>query len=153
MNKKSLTTIISIIIICIAVFMVWQYTNNGKIKNQNTVNIGNTLEKKNLISLNSPQPNDIIKSPLLIQGQARGNWFFEGSFPIVLTDQNGTTIANGIAKANGQWMTTEFVPFTATLTFNVPVSVNNGYLILKKDNPSDKRELDDNLDIPISFGK
>ena len=35
-------------------------------------NIGNTLEKSNLIRLESPKPNDLIKSPLIVKGEARG---------------------------------------------------------------------------------
>lgn len=116
-------------------------------------NIGNELEKMDLIVLNSPRPNEIIKSPLVIKGQARGNWFFEASFPVMLTDWDGLIIAQGIAKAEGEWMTTEFVPFTATLNFENPKYKNNGTLILKKDNASGLPEHDDALEIPVFFGK
>ncbi len=118
-------------------------------------NIGNTLEKADLIRLTSPLPNASIASPVIIAGEARGNWFFEASFPVILTDWDGKIIAEGIATADGEWMTTEFVPFKAELTFNLSdISgqySNRGTLILKKDNPSGLPEHDDALEIPVKI--
>jgi len=118
-----------------------------------TENIGNELEKKDLIRINSPRPNQVIQSPLVITGEARGFWFFEASFSVVLTDWNGLIIAEGIATAKSDWMTTGFVPFEATLTFTVDKNMysNNGLLILKKDNPSGLPQNNDALEIPIVF--
>lgn len=120
-----------------------------------TENIGNEIEKANLIRLDTPRPNQTISSPLTIKGQARGFWFFEASFPIFIVDWDGRIIAQGIAQADGEWMTTEFVPFTATLTFAIDKNVysNRGAIILKKDNPSGLSENDDALEIPIKFAK
>ena len=116
--------------------------------------IGNELEKADLIRLNNPRPNQTILSPLIITGEARGNWFFEASFPVVLIDQDGLIIVQGIATAKDEWMTTNFVPFEATLTFAVNKNISNkkGLLILKKDNPSGLPEHDDALEIPVVFG-
>ncbi|MDD5652060.1 MAG: GerMN domain-containing protein, partial [Candidatus Moranbacteria bacterium] len=47
-------------------------------------------------------------------------------------------------------MTEEFVPFTAFLEFDSR-GAQEGKLIFQKDNPSDMRELDDSLEIPIRF--
>lgn len=113
--------------------------------------IGNILDKSNFIELSSPRPNDIVKSPLLISGKARGTWFFEASFPIFITDWDGLIIGQGIATAKSDWMTEEFVPFEATITFTNPTYGENGTLILKKDNPSGLPEHDDALEIPIKF--
>lgn len=114
-------------------------------------NIGNELEKIDFIKLETPRPNEEIKSPLVIKGQARGSWFFEASFPVFLTDWDGKIIAQGIASAKSDWMTTEFVPFEATLTFSADKNVysNKGSLILKKDNPSGLSQNDDALEIPV----
>ncbi len=113
--------------------------------------VGNTLEKSNLIHLESPQPGAMVSSPLTIKGEARGNWFFEASFPVVLTDWDGLIIGEGIATAQGDWMTTEFVPFVATLTFTADPAVysDRGSLILRKDNPSGLPANDDALEIPV----
>ena len=118
-------------------------------------NIGNELEKRDLIRLSTPRPNQVIQSPLTIKGEARGFWFFEASFPVVLTDWDGRIIAQGIATAKDEWMTSEFVPFEAMLTFTVDKNAysNRGTLILRKDNPSGLPEHDDALEIPVIFAE
>ena len=45
-----------------------------------TRNIGNELEKFDLIQAINPRPGQVITSPIIITGQARGYWFFEASF-------------------------------------------------------------------------
>jgi len=114
-----------------------------------TQDIGNIPEKMDLINLESPGPNQTVNiSPIPLKGQARGNWFFEGSFPVEIRDENGNIISSGIAKAEGEWMTEEFVPFTASLTVKTGFN-GNAQLILRKDNPSGIPELDDELHIPL----
>ncbi|MBM2818318.1 MAG: hypothetical protein HW401_908 [Parcubacteria group bacterium] len=113
-------------------------------------NVIASADKSNLIKVDQPLPNEIVKSPLIVSGLARGVWFFEGSFPIRLFDDGGNEIAVGIAQAEGEWMTTEFVPFKAELKFEKPLG-KTGEMILEKDNPSDLRQYDDELVIPIKF--
>lgn len=115
-----------------------------------TEDIGNELAKQNLIVIDNPRPNQRVSSPLLITGRARGNWYFEASFPIKIVDANGLQLGIVPAQAIGDWMTTEFVPFTTTLTFTTPTTAT-GTLILQKDNPSGLPEHDDALEIPIVF--
>ncbi|PJE50490.1 MAG: hypothetical protein COV29_03725 [Candidatus Yanofskybacteria bacterium CG10_big_fil_rev_8_21_14_0_10_36_16] len=112
--------------------------------------IGNELEKIDIIRVDSPRPNSYISSPLTITGQARGIWFFEASFPIRLLDENNREIAVAIAQAQSDWMTKEFVPFKATLNFNAPAT-NKGILVFEKDNPSGLPEYEDKLIMPILF--
>lgn len=114
--------------------------------------IGNQVEKNDLIQVAEPQANQEISTPVLIKGQARGNWFFEASFPIEVQDSDKVTIATGIAQAKGEWMTMDFVPFEAQVDFKRPLS-KNGYLVLKKDNPSGEPQNDDQLILPIMFNQ
>lgn len=107
--------------------------------------------KNEMIELFSPREGEKISSPLLITGQARGGWFFEATFPVVLTDWDGLIIAEGYATAEGEWMTEEFVPFTAELTFTKPTYGGRGSLILQKNNPSGLPENDDALEITAFF--
>ncbi|MBU2037389.1 Gmad2 immunoglobulin-like domain-containing protein [Patescibacteria group bacterium] len=116
-----------------------------------TQDIGNELEKMDLIRIDFPRPNQFVSSPLAITGEARGSWFFEASFPIALADQDGLIIAQGIATAKSNWMTSEFVPFEAELTFTTNSS--KGTLFLRKDNPSGLPENDDRLEVPVVFAK
>jgi hypothetical protein len=147
--------ILILILIVLAGFGIYKWAGNKKAEDTTKVPeyVGNAVEKESLIVLDSPQPNDVIESPLTIMGKARGPWYFEASFPIVLTDSDGLIIAEGHAEAQGEWMTEEFVPFKATLNFTKPAGKNTGSLILKKDNPSGLPEHDDALEIPIIFGE
>ena len=101
------------------------------------------------ISIEAPTPGAVIESPLLIKGRARGTWFFEGDFPVVLEDVEGNELSRSFVTAEGAWMTKEFVPFTGTLSFTNPVKGLRGRLIFKKDNPTDRPELDDSTAIPV----
>lgn len=112
--------------------------------------IGNALEKQNFIKLTSPRPNDVVKSPLLVEGEARGTWYFEASFPITLMDSNGKVLARAPADAQSNWMTENFVPFKAGLKFDPP-DTDTGFLILEKDNPSGLQKNADALKIPVKF--
>lgn len=107
--------------------------------------------KEDLIILSSPTSGQTIDTPLNIEGSARGNWYFEASFPVELQDANGNLMASTAAQAKGDWMTEDFVPFTATLDFGAP-KTEMGFLILKKDNPSGLPENDDQLKVPVKFG-
>jgi hypothetical protein len=103
-----------------------------------------------LIELATPLPDAIIQSPLILEGRARGPWYFEASFPAYLLDAEGDTIAVIPVQAEGDWMTEAFVPFKATLTFTPPTS-ETGTLILMKDNPSGLPEHAAELRVPIRF--
>lgn len=109
--------------------------------------------KSSLIRVTTPEPFDMISSPVSVSGEARGTWFFEASFPIVVTDWDGRIIGEGFATAQGEWMTEEFVPFSGQINFSVPVETAypRGTLIFRKDNPSGLPEHDDALEIPVTF--
>ena len=111
-----------------------------------------------LIVVSDLEENSIITSPLVVSGNARGNWFFEANFPIELLNGEGAVIATAVATTSAEnWMTTEFIPFSATLEFVNPYQEGDpeywkkGILVLKKDNPSDLPEHDNSLEIPIYF--
>ncbi len=109
--------------------------------------------KKDLIVLSSPTPLTQISTPVALKGMARGYWFFEASFPVTIVDWNGLIIGEGIATADGEWMTEEFVPFTATVNFTLDPETpyRRGAIILQKDNPSGLPENDNALEVPITF--
>ena len=115
-----------------------------------TEEIGNELEKLDLIKIDNPRPNQVIENPLYVTGEARGFWFFEADFPVKLFDDNGFLLGVTPAQASGAWMTEDFVAFKATLLFAVP-STSKGKLVLEKDNPSGLPEHADELIIPIYF--
>jgi len=108
--------------------------------------------KEDLIQIETPKANETISSPLIVKGTARGFWFFEASFPIRLFDENGKLLTTAIAQAQSDWMTEDFVPFSAELKFESS-KTEKGTLVLEKDNPSGLPENADELRIPVMFIK
>lgn len=103
-----------------------------------------------LIRVGTPTPGAVTGKPVTILGEARGSWYFEASFPIEIRDTAGTVIATGYAEAQSDWMTTEFVPFTATV--NVPSSfIGEAVLTLMNDNPSGLAENARSMSFPITI--
>ncbi len=102
------------------------------------------------IVLDLPARGAVVASPVEVRGRARGTWFFEGDFPLMLSDGDGNLVAHGFATAQSEWVTTEFVPFSAVLRFESP-EPGPGRLILEKDNPSNRQALDDALVVPVVF--
>lgn len=129
--------------------------NNNSTTSDNIIDTDENAsgENKEMIRLSNIREGQAISSPLVIEGEARGGWFFEGSFPVVLTDWDGLIIAEGVAQAQGDWMVDDFVDFRAELEFNKPDTIvsNRAALILKKDNPSGLPENDDALEITVFF--
>jgi len=94
--------------------------------------------------------NALIDSPLIIEGEARGSWFFEASFPIKLLDQEGEVMATAIAQTQEDWMTEDFVLFESKLEFDLG-GQRQGELVFEKDNPSGLSKNDQKVRIPIRF--
>ncbi len=104
-----------------------------------------------MIEVTMPSLNATISSPLSITGRARGPWYFEAIFPIELQKNDGTVIASVAGQAQGDWMTENWVPFTATLTFPAQPTGSLGKLVLKKDNPSGEPANDMSIIVPVQF--
>ncbi|MFH1366742.1 MAG: Gmad2 immunoglobulin-like domain-containing protein [Patescibacteria group bacterium] len=115
-----------------------------------TEDIGNELDKQDIIKITSPRPNEKIASPLVIIGEAKGTWYFEGIFSIKLFDEDNNIIATANAQSQEDWMSEDFVSYKATLEFTAP-SEGKGSLILEKSNPSGLNQNADQLVVPITF--
>lgn len=107
------------------------------------------IETEN-IRVSSLKTNEVIQSPLIIEGEARGLWFFEGVFPARLFDENEKEIAVGYVQTTDDWMTENFVPFYGQLEFKIPLT-RRGTLVLERDNPSGLPEHHEEIRIPIIF--
>jgi hypothetical protein len=138
---KKIVLILGLTVIAVGGYYFWS--------NQ-TQTSGVYPEKADLIKVSNLKANDIVTSPLLVEGEARGYWYFEASFPVRLLDGNGREIAIQPAQAQEEWMTENYVPFKVVLTFQKPVTPT-GTLVLQKDNPSGLPEYDDKLRIPVKF--
>jgi hypothetical protein len=143
MNKKLM--LIIILILVGTLIGGWLYFGSKKSEESSS-----QLEDK--IKVTKPQPNEIISTPLEIEGEARGFWYFEAVFPIRLYDGKGNLLGQTAAQAQGDWMTEEFIQFRAELEFS-PSTTESGLLILEKDNPSGLPENAGELKIPVIFKK
>ncbi len=125
-------------------------TNNPPTNQQPETPTEAPTSYKDLIKVFTPTPNQTVTTPLSITGEARGQWYFEATFPILLVDANNKTLGTGYAQAIGDWMTTNYVPFSATLPFSPPTTPT-GTLILQRSNASGLPENDDEYRIPVRF--
>ena len=109
------------------------------------------IPAQSLIHVSSPTASSSVGGIITVKGEARGAWYFEGSFPLKVLDQNRNSIGAGVAHAEGEWMTANFVPFTASIDVTESKYHGSATLILLKDNPSGLPENDDSVSIPISI--
>jgi len=159
MKKYIWLIFLAVVLVVVAAYVVFSKSEKNKTPEVKSPVIVQEEKKKesektyeNLIRVAKPQAGAEISSPLEISGEARGNWFFEASFPVRLVDENGKELASGIAEAEGEWMTEKFVPFKATLVFDRKTA-KSGKLILLKANASDLEELDDSFAVPVVFSQ
>ena len=103
------------------------------------------------IVVSQPGPLSQVDTPLTVAGEARGSWFFEGDFPVIVTDWDGRIIGEGYATAEGSWMTDSFVPFAGTIQYALPEDAYSatGTIIFQRANPSGLPEHDAALEFPI----
>ncbi len=101
------------------------------------------------LTISNLKSGQTIGSPFTVKGKAPGPWYFEASFPVRVLDNAGREIGQGIAQADGDWMTTEDVAFTAKLTFTATSGV--GSVVFEKDNPSGLPEYDAHVTVPVRF--
>lgn len=91
--------------------------------------------------------NEMLSSPLSLTGEAR-LLYSEGIFPIEIISKEGSVVASASATALGDWMTEDFVPFEAVLTFLVEKDTE-AFVVLKKSNPPGEKENDLEFQIPV----
>lgn len=97
-----------------------------------------------------PLVDQQARNPVVVLGQIPGNWSFEASFPVQLTNSKGVVIAQSNAQIYGDWMTSSLVPFSAKLDYPTSES-GTGNVVLKKDNPSGLPSNDDQISIPVTL--
>ena len=107
-------------------------------------------ETFDLVKIDNVKTGDSIASPVLLKGEAVGNWYFEATFPIEITDLYGAVLGQGYVQAQSEWMTTDFVPYEGEVSFD-PQGNTEGYIVFKKDNPSGLLEHEDSRQLRIKF--
>ncbi len=142
--------IIAALVIIIALLIVVGVIGSRKTNVQETLPSPLPTQVKDEVTVSSPKAEAVVTSPLLVQGIAAGNWFFEASLRISVEDANGKTIGQTSGKATGEWMTTNPTPFKGTVAFTKPATAT-GKLVIQNDNPSDNPAFDKRFEVPIRF--
>jgi hypothetical protein len=103
-----------------------------------------TLTDPQLAQLDGIAPKTKVSSPLHITGLAPGNWFFEGSFPVTVTDVYGEKLGEAPARPTEvSWTDPDPVKkFEATITFETRIE-QEGMIILEEDMPGQDDKGDD----------
>lgn len=85
--------------------------------------------------LDTPQDGAARRSPLVVEGEAPADWFFENQFPTLLMDGNGRVLAEAPATPNAPLEGGEsMVRFKALLPFVVSAETQ-AILVLQEDMP------------------
>ena len=151
----TLTVIILTTLVLIALVFDWGRKGNEISNIDQNITASSTAEQ-NFSSISNmpivvsyPLDNQEVSSPIKITGKARGSWFFEAVFPIQLIDIEGNIITSTFATAQSDWMTSDFVNFTANVEYDKTLNSGPALIILSKDNPSDNPDFDQSIFIPV----
>ena len=154
----SLITVLTLIVVALAYFVfvvpapgtATGTATGATTQNGTTTGTGTATQPLSArVIVTSPKADATVGKTFVVAGSAPGNWYFEASFPIKVIAQDGTVLLNTYATAQGDWMTTEQVTFTASITiadYSGPAT-----LVLLKDNPSGLPEHDDSVELLITI--
>jgi hypothetical protein len=88
------------------------------------------------VVITTPTRGARVTSPVIVEGTAPGDWFFEAQFVGQLRSADGAALAEAPARAQAEWMTEAPVPYRAEFTFNVTQDTP-ATLVLQEDMPAD----------------
>lgn len=95
-----------------------------------------TPETASAVVINTPAAGARVASPLVVEGTAPGDWYFEAQFPAQLVGADGGLIAEAPARSQSNWMTEAPVPYRAEFSFTV-TEETPATLVLQEDMPAD----------------
>lgn len=121
--------------------------DNNSNKNQSTIDFDNDAG----LSVINIQANDTLSSPISIEGEATGPWYFEGDFGVKLIDrESNDLISQSYVSALGDWMTEEAVEFNGSLDFDISQDTE-ALLVFESANPSGLPENQMTYTIPVTL--
>lgn len=88
------------------------------------------------VVVNTPADGARVTSPLVVEGTAPGDWYFEAQFVGQLRGADGALLAEAPARAQEDWMTEAPVPYRAEFTFSV-TQETPATIVLQEDMPAD----------------
>lgn len=167
--QKYIKIIIWVLVAIIVAYGVWAYI---VYKNENSLgdDFGVVDNSQNSKDAQSQKAFDDLKSKILgrsedlilfsifpetkvsgiksYRGSVKGGYFFEANILVNVLDANKKVLLKGNAQATTEWMTVEPVEFEGNIDFtNLPKGP--AFIQIHNDNPSDMREKDKEILIPI----
>jgi hypothetical protein len=138
--KNTFNVLIAIIGIALLLLIFFKI-NNTEVMIKKEIEKFQQAKEKPPVILKNLKEGDYITSPLVIKGEAKGSWFNEGSFPVILTDGDGLIIAETQTTVNSNWLTDDHINFEAYLEFESPEYFKtNGHLIFQNANQAETLE-------------
>ncbi|BCX15180.1 MAG: hypothetical protein KatS3mg097_072 [Candidatus Parcubacteria bacterium] len=101
------------------------------------------------IQIKQPKINDLITSPLLFEGQAKLDWFFDGKLNVEIYDDNGNFLGLTTLQAKNQ-INDNFIVFKEYIEFSKPATTS-GIVKFYSYNPNLSLAKQKFLIIPVKF--
>lgn len=146
-GNKNTILIVVVILLAIGAYFAFGNKNSDVIDNDDTSQPGSddnnngsddTTDMSSKIRVSIPAGNSVNASTgFEVGGQAVGNWFFEASAPVSVYSKDGKLLVATYMTAQGEWMTTDFVPFKGQIPPFLTNGATEGYIQFENDNPSD----------------
>jgi len=133
--------------------VVWYTKINNVTEEQKVIEPESKIEgNKDDLVFFSVAPGDTISGILNFSGTIKNAYFFEANILVNILDQNKKLLEVGHGTATTEWMTSEPVSFEGSIDLT-GLPTGPGYIQIANDNPSDRRDLDKFIYIPIVIGK
>ncbi|MEA1929347.1 MAG: GerMN domain-containing protein [Patescibacteria group bacterium] len=150
MNQSSVWKwIIAVVVIILAIWGLRSLGGNDNFADQ-AISIDETTE----LVVSQPLADDVIESPLTVEGQALGSWFFEGQFALTLIDGEGEVLGETLVLASlgadNEMGPEAMVPFDTIMLFG-ETEAGTGHLIFEPANP-ERGEDQLFVKLPVRFG-
>lgn len=91
------------------------------------------------VIITTPSSGARVTSPVVVEGTAPGDWYFEAQFVGQLRAADGSVLAEAPARAQEDWMTEAPVPYRAEFAFNVTQDTP-ATIVLQEDMPADETQ-------------
>ncbi len=151
MQNKNSKIVVWVLVIIIAVGAWYFLANKKSVTNEPVVSLEILGNKDDLVSI-SIVPGATIHEGDIITGSLKNNYFFEANARGDLLNANKDHMTGFPITATSDWMTTEPVNFSFTVSYSVddtPITKGPGYLEISNDNPSGDPANDKHILIPV----
>lgn len=160
--KRAWVTLIIVVVLCVIICGIWfsmvflRPQPVGKCDVNQPWPCGMAAIGNKEIWITTPRmANMTVTSPLTVTGFAPGNWYFEASFPVIITDWDGKIIGQSHVQAKDDWTQSGPIRFEGTIEFTAPpcsaTYCEKGTLIFKNDNPSGDPSREKSFEVPVIF--